>query len=121
MITTIGCNKKGEPIYALEGSIFIGGAVIQWLRDELKIIESADVTEKIAKTVDGNNGVYIVPAFAGLGAPYWNMKSKGMITGLTRDSNYKHIIRASLESIAYQVNDLIECLNADSNNKIITR
>jgi len=118
MITTIACNERGKPVYALEGSVFIGGAVIQWLRDELKIIENASETENIAKNLKNNAGVYVVPAFSGLGAPYWNMQSKGMITGLTRGTNYKHIIRASLESIAFQVNDLLECLSNDIGSNI---
>ena len=120
LITTIACDYKGNPIYALEGSVFIGGAVIQWLRDELKIIENATETENIAKEINTNNGVYIVPAFTGLGAPYWNMKSKGTITGLTRGSNSMHLVRAALESIAYQVNDLIECLHSNVEDKIKT-
>ena len=120
MITTIACDKDGKPVYALEGSVFIGGAVIQWLRDELKIIKTADETNDIAKTLNDNGDVYIVPAFTGLGAPYWNMEAKGIITGLTRGTNYKHIVRASLESIAFQVNDLINCLNSDIDTDIIT-
>jgi len=118
LITTIACDHRGQPVYALEGSVFIGGAVIQWLRDELRIIDSADETSDIAKSLDGNDGVYIVPAFTGLGAPYWNMKSKGLITGLTRGTNSKHLIRAALESICFQVNDLIDCLNNDIGHEI---
>ena len=118
MLTTITCNKYGEPVYALEGSVFIGGAVVQWLRDELKIIKDASDTHDIAQTLNGNDGVYIVPAFSGLGAPYWNMNSKGIVTGITRGTNYKHLVRASLESIAFQVNDLIECFQNDINNNI---
>ena len=118
MLTTVACNKNGKPIYALEGSVFIGGAVIQWLRDELKIIKDAKDTSKIAQKLNDNNGVYIVPAFTGLGAPHWDMNSQGLITGLTRGSNANHLVRASLESIAFQVNDLIDCINKDIKNKI---
>ena len=120
LITTVSCNKQGKPAYAIEGSIFIGGAVIQWLRDELNIIKNAKETENIAKSLNGNDGVYIVPAFTGLGAPYWDMESKGTITGLTRGSNAKHLVRSALESIAFQVNDLIKCLNSDLKCEIKT-
>ena len=113
LITTIACDKNGSPIYAIEGSVFIGGAVIQWLRDEIQIINDAKETESIANSLDNNAGVYIVPSFTGLGAPYWNMESKGIITGLTRGTNFKHLVRSSLESIALQVNDLVNCLNND--------
>ncbi len=113
MLTTIACNEYGKPTYALEGSVFIGGAVIQWLRDELKIITSAYETDDIAQSINDTNGVFVVPAFSGLGAPHWNMESRGIITGITRGANKKHIVRAALESIAFQVNDLINCLNKD--------
>ena len=118
LLTTLSCDKNGKPTYALEGSVFIGGAVIQWLRDELELIKNAQETEEIAQKLAGNDGVYIVPAFSGLGAPYWDMDSKGIITGLTRGTNASHIIRASLESIAYQVNDMIKCLNSDLESDI---
>ena len=114
-LTTLACNFKGEPIYALEGSVFIGGAVIQWIRDELQLINNAKETEEIANSIDGTDGVYIVPAFTGLGAPHWDMEARGLITGLTRGSNKKHLIRASLESIAFQVNDLFKSLKNDIN------
>ena len=106
-------NNKGKPAYALEGSIFIGGALIQWLRDELELINSAEETDSIAASIKDTNGVHIIPAFVGLGAPYWNSDCKGVITGLTRDSNKKHIIRASLEAIAFQVEDLLKCISKD--------
>lgn len=115
LITTVAATLDGEkPQYALEGSVFIGGAVIQWLRDELKLISSAAESEDAALSVEDSNGVYIVPAFAGLGAPYWDMYSRGTICGLTRGSNKNHIIRAALESIAYQTNDLITAMKQDS-------
>ena len=113
ILTTLACDFNGNPVYALEGSVFIGGAVIQWLRDEMQIIKDAETTEKIAKSVNSTKGVYIVPAFTGLGAPYWNMEAKGLICGLTRGANKNHIVRAALESIAYQVNDLLNSLKND--------
>ena len=112
-LTTLACDFSGNPIYALEGSVFIGGAVIQWIRDELGLIKNAKDSENIALSINDTNGVYIVPAFTGLGAPYWDMEARGLISGLTRGSNKNHIIRASLESIAYQVYDLIESLKKD--------
>lgn len=115
LITTIAATLEGEDIgYALEGSVFIGGAVIQWLRDELELIKTAPESEDAARKVPSSDGVYIVPAFAGLGAPYWDMYAKGTVFGLTRGSNQNHIIRAALESIAYQTNDLISAMSADS-------
>ncbi len=114
LITTIAAVRKDEPLtYALEGSVFVGGAVIQWLRDELGLISSAAESENFATAVTDNGGVYIVPAFAGLGAPYWDMYARGTITGLTRGSNKNHIVRAALESIAYQTNDLIKAMKSD--------
>ncbi len=115
LITTLGAFSKNEkPQYVLEGSVFIGGAVIQWLRDELGILKKASDSERYAVEAGTNGGVYIVPAFAGLGAPYWDMYAKGTICGLTRGSNKKHIVRAALESIAYQSNDLLTAMIADS-------
>ncbi|MBI65668.1 MAG: glycerol kinase [Candidatus Marinimicrobia bacterium] len=118
LLTTLAIDENGKPCYAIEGSVFIGGAIIQWLRDELKLIKNASETEKIAIDIKDSNGVYIVPAFVGLGAPYWDSKCSGLITGITRSTNKKHIIRASLESIAYQVNDLIRCIQKDTKTKI---
>ena len=112
-LTTLACNSEGLPVYAVEGSIFIGGAVIQWLRDELQIISDVSKTEEIAQQVENSNGVIIVPAFTGLGAPYWDMSARGTISGLTRGSNRNHIVRAALESIAFQVNDLIDSIRSD--------
>ena len=114
LITTIAADAGDNICYALEGSVFVGGAVIQWLRDELRFITSAAESEKAALSVPDSAGVYIVPAFAGLGAPYWNMYARGTICGLTRGSGKNHIIRACLEAIAYQTNDLITALKADT-------
>lgn len=114
LLTTIAATVQNEPVsYALEGSVFVCGAVIQWLRDELGLISSSAESEKCANKVASSGGVYIVPAFAGLGAPYWDMYAKGTITGLTRGSNKNHIIRAALESIAYQSNDLVSSMSSD--------
>ncbi len=119
LLTTVAAFCKEEkPTYALEGSVFVGGAVIQWLRDELGFIKKSADSEKYARKVENNGGVYIVPAFAGLGAPYWDMYARGTITGLTRGSNKNHIIRAALESIAYQSNDLLEAMRQDSGIEI---
>ena len=113
LLTTIACNADGNPIYALEGSVFIGGAVIQWLRDELKLLAYASESEEMALAVEDSNGVVIVPAFTGLGAPYWDMNARGIITGLSRGANRNHIVRAALESIAFQVYDLLESVSKD--------
>ena len=114
LITTIAADAGDNIRYALEGSVFVGGAVIQWLRDELGLIATAAESEKAALSVPDSAGVYIVPAFAGLGAPYWDMYARGTICGLTRGSGKNHIIRACLEAIAYQTNDLITALKADT-------
>ncbi len=115
LITTIAASTANMPTqYALEGSVFIGGAVIQWLRDEMQLIQTAAESEDCANAVDNSAGVYIVPAFAGIGAPYWNMYARGTICGLTRGANRNHIVRAALESIAYQTNDLILAMQNDA-------
>jgi len=114
LLTTCAWGIDNKVIYALEGSVFIGGAVIQWLRDKLKVIKSAKETERIAFSLDDNSGVYFVPAFVGLGAPYWNMASRGIIKGLTRGVGFEHIVRAALESIAYQSYDVIRCMEDES-------
>jgi glycerol kinase len=114
LLTTIAWNIDGEVKYALEGSIFVAGAAIQWLRDELKIVDSAADSEYFARKVDDSGGVFVVPAFTGLGAPYWDMYARGTIVGLTRGSSKEHIIRATLESIAYQSRDVLEAMEADS-------
>lgn len=117
LLTTIAASFDGKINYALEGSVFVGGAVIQWLRDELCLIKKSADSEEYATSVSDNAGVYIVPAFVGLGAPYWDMYAKGTICGLTRGSNKNHIIRAALESIAYQTNDLLLALQGDAGFK----
>jgi len=114
LLTTICCDAFGKPAYALEGSVFIGGAVIQWLRDELGIISTAGESEALALQLNGNDGVYFVPAFTGLGAPYWDMHARGALLGLTRGTGRAHIVRAALESIAYQTRDIVEAMNRDS-------
>ncbi len=114
LLTTIAWGLDGKVEYALEGSIFIAGASVQWLRDELKLITDAADSEYFASKVDDTNGVYVVPAFAGLGAPYWDMYARGTMVGLTRGANKNHIIRATLESIAYQTRDVIDAMQADS-------
>lgn len=114
LLTTIAWQLDGVTEYALEGSVFIGGAVVQWLRDQLKVIHSSPDIEKLASTVPDSDGVYIVPAFAGLGAPHWNPYARGSIFGLTRGSNQAHIARASLDSIAYQAADLLSAMEADA-------
>ena len=114
LVTTVGWGLKGEITYALEGSIFVAGAAIQWLRDELRFIESAADSEYMARKVSDTNGCYVVPAFAGLGAPYWDAYARGAVVGLTRGVNKYHIIRAALDSIAYQTNDVLKAMEADS-------
>lgn len=114
LVTTIAWGLDGKVNYALEGSIFVAGAAIQWLRDELRIIDSAADSEYMAKKVKDTNGCYVVPAFTGLGAPHWDQYARGTIVGITRGVNKYHIIRATLESLAYQVNDVLEAMKADS-------
>ncbi len=118
LLTTPAWQIDGELTYSVEGSVFVAGAVIQWLRDKLKIIKDARDSEAIALSVDSNGGVYIVPAFVGLGAPYWHMDSRGLICGLTRDSGLEHIVRASLESIAYQSYDVISLMEKETGIKV---
>ena len=114
LLTTIAWGENGKVEYALEGSVFIAGAAIQWLRDGLKIIDEASDSEYFATKVDDNDGVFIVPAFAGLGAPYWDMYAKGAIFGLTRGTNKSHLIRATLQSLAYQTTDVLLAMQEDS-------
>lgn len=114
LVTTIAWGLDGKVYYALEGSIFVAGAAIQWLRDEMRLIDSAMDSEYMAKKVDDTNGCYVVPAFTGLGAPHWDQYARGTIVGLTRGVNKYHIIRATLESLAYQVNDVLGAMEADS-------
>ena len=114
LVTTIAATEKGAPTeYALEGSVFVGGAVIQWLRDELGLLKNSSESEAFAKSIESTEGVYLVPAFAGLGAPYWDMHARGTITGLTRGTGKAHIIRAALEAIAYQTDDLLKAIQTD--------
>lgn len=113
LLTTIAIGIDGKIDYALEGSVFVGGAVIQWLRDEMKLINDASDTEYFANKVEDNGGVYIVPAFVGLGAPHWDMYARGAIFGLTRGANRDHLVRAALESIAYQTKDLLDAMAED--------
>ena len=113
LVTTIAWRLNGQCTYALEGSVFVGGAAIQWLRDEMKLIERASETETIARTLSDNGGVYLVPSFTGLGAPYWDMYSRGTLIGLTRGTGRAHIVRAALESIAYQSADLVSAMASD--------
>ncbi|WP_394896172.1 glycerol kinase GlpK [Clostridium paraputrificum] len=118
LLTTIAIGIENKVQYALEGSVFVGGAVIQWLRDELKLISDASDSEYFASKVKDNGGVYLVPAFVGLGAPYWDMYARGTIFGLTRGTNKNHIIRAAIESIAYQSKEVMETMEKESNIKI---
>ncbi len=118
LVTTIAWGLDGKVNYALEGSIFIAGAAIQWLRDELRMIDSSPDSEYMARKVKDTNGCYVVPAFTGLGAPHWDQYARGGILGLTRGVNKYHIIRATLESLAYQVNDVLEAMKADANMEL---
>ena len=118
LLTTLAASCEERAEYALEGSVFVAGALIQWLRDELMMVRNAAETQEIALKVSDTNGVYIVPAFAGLGAPYWNQHARGIITGLTRGAGRNHIVRAALEAIAYQVNDLLAAMEMDSHIRL---
>lgn len=114
LLTTIAWRLDGKVTYALEGSVFVAGAAIQWLRDELKLIGSAPETEELAMSVPDTCGVYLVPAFVGLGAPYWDPYARGILTGLTRGANRNHIARAALESMAYQTYDVLHAMEEDA-------
>lgn len=114
LLTTLICNEKGEPAYGFEGSVFIAGSAIKWLRDGLGIIKSASETEQMAMSLKSNAGVYFVPAFTGLGTPYWDMDARGVITGLTQGVNKNHIVRAALESIAFQTKDVLDIMETES-------
>ena len=113
LLTTIAYRIKGKTTYAMEGSIFIAGAGVQWLRDKMKFIKKASETEKIIKSLKDNKGIYLVPAFTGLGAPYWDANARGVLSGLTRDTGPKEIVRATIESVAYQTYDLFEAMKHD--------
>lgn len=114
LITTIAAGSDGQLHYALEGSVFTGGAIVQWLRDEMRLIRSSSQSEDYARMVNDTNGVYIVPAFSGMGAPYWNPYARGCVVGLSRGANKEHFIRASLESIAYQTYDVLKAMESDT-------
>ena len=118
LVTTIAWGIDGKVNYALEGSIFVAGASIQWLRDQMRLIDSASDSEYMANKVNGTHGCYVVPAFTGLGAPHWDQYARGTIVGITRGTNKNHIIRATLESVAYQVCDVIFAMEADANTKL---
>ena len=118
LVTTIAWGLDGKVEYALEGSIFVGGSAIQWLRDGLRLVDSAPDSEWVAKKVPDAGGVYMVPAFVGLGAPYWDMNARGMIIGLTRGTTKAHIVRATLDSLAYQTRDVLGSMEADSGNRL---
>ena len=117
LLTTMAWRIGGKPVYALEGSVFVGGAAIQWLRDELKLISRASESESLAESIPGTGGVYLVPAFTGLGAPWWDMYSRGTLVGMTRGTGRAHIVRAALESIAYQSEDLMQAMIRDAGRK----
>ena len=114
LVTTIAWGLDGQVNYALEGSIFVAGAAVQWLRDELHLINTASESETLALQVEDTNGCYVVPAFTGLGAPHWDQYARGTIVGITRGVNRCHIVRATLESLAYQVQDVLAAMKADS-------
>ena len=114
LLTTIAWGLNGEVTYALEGSVFVAGAAIQWLRDELHLLQNAQESEELANKVENTNGVYLVPAFVGLGAPYWNQYARGMMVGITRGTSKNHIVRATLESLAYQTLDVLVAMEEDS-------
>ncbi len=118
LVTTLGATLEDKPPYVLEGSVFIGGAINQWLRDEMRMIKSAAETENYAVKVPSTNGVYIVPSFTGLGAPYWDAEARGTVTGVTRGTQKEHFIRAALEAIDYQVYDLVNAMERDANVKL---
>lgn len=120
LVTTIAWGLDGKVNYALEGSIFVAGAAVQWLRDEMRLIDSAEDSEYMARKVKDTNGCYVVPAFTGLGAPHWDQYARGTIVGITRGVNKYHIIRATLESLAYQVNDVLDAMKADSGIELST-
>lgn len=118
LLTTLACTQDKKPQYALEGSVFMAGSIIQWLRDEMKLIQHASEMDELAKAIPSNEGVYLVPAFVGLGAPYWNSKARGLLAGMHMGTNRSHIARASLEAIAYQVNDLFIAMEKDIGENI---
>lgn len=120
LITTLGCDNKGKPVYVLEGAVFIAGAAIQWLRDGLGLLTQASASERMARAVDDTGGVYFVPALVGLGAPYWDQDARGLITGLTRGTTKKHLVRAALEAMCYQTRDVLDAMRKDTQLNIKT-
>ena len=114
LLTTMAASDRDEPEYALEGSVFVAGAAIQWLRDEMRLIRSAQQSEDYAREVEDTNGMYVVPAFTGLGAPYWNQHARGMVVGITRGCKKEHFIRATLESLAYQTCSVLRAMEQDT-------
>ena len=118
LVTTLAAGLTDKPDYVLEGAVFVGGAVVQWRRDELKAIATAEDSERLARSVEDSGGVYVVPAFTGLGAPYWDAEARGTITGITRGTTTAHIVRAALEAIAYEVCDLVTAMEKDSGMKL---
>ncbi len=118
LLTTLACDGKGRPVYALEGSVFIGGAAVQWIRDGLQLIRTAAESEADAKKVPDTGGVYLVPAFVGLGAPYWDAHARGALVGITRGTRREHVVRAGLESMAYQTKDLVDAMLRDAHLKL---
>lgn len=118
LLTTLACSLDEKPVYALEGSVFVAGAAVQWLRDGIQIIENAAETEEIASSIPDSGGVFVVPAFTGLGAPYWDAEARGAILGLTRGSTRAQVIRATLESIAYQSADVVTAMVTDADMRI---
>ncbi len=118
LLTTIACGPRGEVGYALEGAVFNGGSTVQWLRDELKVINDSFDSEYFATKVKDSNGVYLVPAFTGLGAPYWDPYARGAVFGLTRGVKADHLIRATLESIAYQTRDVLDAMQRDAGERL---
>lgn len=118
LITTLGCGFRGEPVYVLEGAVFVAGSAIQWLRDGLKLLTAASESEIMARSVKDSAGVYFVPALAGLGAPYWDQDARGSIFGITRGTNRSHIVRAALEAMCYRTKDVLEAMRKDSGLRI---
>lgn len=118
LITTLACGPAGEPVYALEGSIFVAGAAVQWLRDQLGLLRTSAESEAVAEAVKDNAGVYFVPAFVGLGAPYWDAEARGTVVGLTRGADRRHLVRAALEAMAYSTRDVLEVMRLESGLRI---
>lgn len=118
LLTTLACDGRGQPVYALEGAVFIGGAAIQWVRDGLQLIRTSPESESLAKKVPDTGGVYLVPAFVGLGAPYWDPHARGALVGITRGTKKEHVVRAALESLAFQTRDVVDAMLKDSRLKL---